>query len=55
VKKPKTKLEKAKKRFTEEWAAAIFGRYTADSVYKKFRRQLNNLIKLAKQEAIENK
>lgn len=53
MKKPKSKLEKAKERFITEWAQVFFGRYTSEKVYQKIRRQLNNLIRLAKEEERE--
>ena len=52
MKKPKSKLERAKERLIEDWKR---GKYFYLESWPKFRHQLNNLIRLAKQEEREGK
>jgi hypothetical protein len=54
MKKPKSKLDKAKERFVGEFMPPI---YTDEELclLKRFKRQLNNLIRLAKEEGRQGK
>lgn len=53
MKKPKSKLERAEREFADYWGQPVVFYYDEEAV-KLFRRQLNNLIRLAKAEALEN-
>lgn len=59
MKKPKSKLDKAKERLINEWAPPTWADHSIgvedDILYKKFRRQLNNLIRLAREEGRKGK
>jgi 3'-phosphoadenosine 5'-phosphosulfate sulfotransferase len=57
MKKPKSKLEKAKERFYWDWEMKVktLGIFRNERLWHKFCCQLNNLIRLAREEGRKGK